>query len=74
MRTARAVLVGVAECWRQCRFSAHHSFKAEYSPNLLLRQGWRLDSLKIGDPVTVNGYLATNSAKTSARRVTLTAR
>src|SRR5690349_2774056 len=28
------------------------------SPNVLVRNGWKRDSLKIGDPVTVGGYLA----------------
>lgn len=45
------------------------------SPNLLLSQGWTLDSLKAGDPVTVEGYPAKNGAKiVSARKVTLAAR
>jgi hypothetical protein len=33
------------------------------SPNTLLRYGWRRDSLKIGDEVTVDGYLAKDGAK-----------
>ena len=28
------------------------------SPNALARQGWSRNSLKVGEPVTVNGYLA----------------
>jgi Family of unknown function (DUF6152) len=28
------------------------------SPNALARQGWTRNSLKVGEPVTVNGYLA----------------
>jgi Family of unknown function (DUF6152) len=28
------------------------------SPNVLLRGGWRRDSLRVGDVVTVDGYLA----------------
>jgi hypothetical protein len=28
------------------------------SPNALARQGWNRDSLKYGDPVSVEGYLA----------------
>jgi hypothetical protein len=28
------------------------------SPNALARQGWNRDSLKYGDPVSVDGYLA----------------
>ena len=42
------------------------------SPNVLLMQGWRRDSLKAGDQVTVEGYLAKDGAKlANARRVTL---
>jgi hypothetical protein len=45
------------------------------SPNLLLSQGWTLDSLKVGDVVTVEGYPAKNGSKlASARKVTLAAR
>jgi|SRR5579871_204107 len=39
---------------------------------ILLRQGWRKDSLKPGDQVTVEGYLAKDGdALANARRVTL---
>jgi hypothetical protein len=42
------------------------------SPNVLKRQGWRRDSLKVGDTVTVEGYLAKDGAKfATTRRVTL---
>jgi hypothetical protein len=42
------------------------------SPNVLKRQGWQRDSLKVGDQVTVEGYLAKDgSALANARRVTL---
>jgi len=42
------------------------------SPNVLLMQGWRRDSLKVGDQVTVEGFLAKDGAKmANARRVTL---
>ncbi|HEY7389497.1 MAG TPA: DUF6152 family protein [Bryobacteraceae bacterium] len=42
------------------------------SPNVLKRQGWQRDSLKAGDQVTVEGYLAKDgSALANARRVTL---
>ena len=33
------------------------------APNTLYRAGWRKDSLKIGDIVTVHGYLARDGAK-----------
>lgn len=33
------------------------------SPNGLMSQGWRLDSLKPGDQVTVSGYRARDSSK-----------
>ena len=39
---------------------------------VLLRQGWRKDSLKVGDEVTVEGSMAKdNSASANARSVTL---
>jgi len=39
---------------------------------ILVRQGWRKDSLKPGDQVTVEGYLAKDgTALANARRVTL---
>ena len=28
------------------------------TPNILMRRGWRADSLKVGDTVTVNGFRA----------------
>ena len=42
------------------------------SPNGLLRQGWKLDSLKPGDQVTVSGYAARDGSHLlNARRVVL---
>ncbi|MBV9507475.1 MAG: hypothetical protein JO323_20975 [Acidobacteriia bacterium] len=42
------------------------------SPNVLIRQGWSRNSLKVGDMVTVEGYLAKDGAQmANARRVTL---
>jgi hypothetical protein len=42
------------------------------SPNGLMRQGWRRDSLKPGDVVTVSGWRARNAAHVvNAREVTL---
>ena len=42
------------------------------SPNVLIRQGWRRSSLKQGDQVTVEGYLAKDGSNlANARRVTL---
>jgi len=42
------------------------------SPNVLVRQGWRRDSLKVGDVVTVEAYLAKDGSNlANARRVTL---
>lgn len=43
------------------------------SPNVLRRQGWKRDSLKAGDRVTVDGYLAKDGTRgiANARRVTL---
>jgi hypothetical protein len=42
------------------------------SPNVLKRQGWARDSLKVGDMVTVEGYLAKDGSNlANARRVTL---
>lgn len=42
------------------------------SPLQLRRQGWRQDSLKVGDQITVDGYLAKYSSKmASARKITL---
>jgi len=34
------------------------------TPNQLYRQGWRKDSLRVGDRVTVNGYRAKNGSNT----------
>jgi hypothetical protein len=43
-------------------------------PHMLQRQGWRRESLAIGERVTVNGFLARNGSKrVNARSVTLTA-
>ena len=42
------------------------------APNGLARQGWNRDSLKAGDPVTVEGYRAKDGTNTvNARGVTL---
>ena len=42
-------------------------------PHGLQRQGWRRETLKIGEEVTVEGWLAKNGTKrTNARQVTLT--
>lgn len=42
------------------------------SPNGLLRQGWKLDSVKLGDQVTVSGYAARDGSHlVNARRVIL---
>ena len=40
---------------------------------VLLKQGWRKDSLKVGDQITVEGYLPKDGtrAMANARRVTL---
>jgi hypothetical protein len=41
-------------------------------PNILTRLGWRHDSLKIGDQVTVDGYSARDGSKMAkAKKVTL---
>jgi len=41
-------------------------------PNTLYRQGWRRDSLKEGDMVTIEGYAAKDASATmTARSVTL---
>jgi hypothetical protein len=41
-------------------------------PNTLTRNGWSKDSLKFGDQVTIDGYLAKDGTKTcNARAVTL---
>jgi hypothetical protein len=42
------------------------------SPLFLRKLGWKMDSLKAGDQVTVEGYLAKDGAKmANARKVTL---
>ena len=42
------------------------------SPIMLRKLGWRQDSLKIGEQITVEGYLAKDGAKmANARKVTL---
>jgi len=42
------------------------------TPGSLYRQGWRKDSLRIGDSVTVEGYMAKNgTAHINGRKVTL---
>ena len=43
------------------------------SPNVLKRQGWKRDSLKAGDQVTVEGYLAKDGTRgfANARRVVM---
>ncbi len=43
------------------------------SPNGLMRRGWTRNSLKPGDSITVNGYLAKDGSKlVNARTVNLT--
>jgi hypothetical protein len=42
------------------------------APNALFRNGWRKDSLKVGDTVTVEGFKAKDGAlRANANRVTL---
>ncbi len=42
------------------------------APNGLYRQGWRKDSLKVGDMVTIDGFRAKDGTNTvNARNVTL---
>jgi Family of unknown function (DUF6152) len=42
------------------------------TPGSLYRQGWRKDSLKVGDTVTVEGFLAKNGSNTvNGRKVLL---
>lgn len=44
------------------------------SPNLLMRSGWSRDSLKVGDVVSIEGYLAKDGTHTAnAKSLTLTA-
>ena len=35
------------------------------SPNTLIRYGWKRDSMKVGEQVTVEGYLARDGSKTA---------
>jgi hypothetical protein len=35
------------------------------SPNALMRQGWTRNSMKIGDQITVEGWLAKDGTKTA---------
>jgi hypothetical protein len=39
------------------------------SPNVLMRQGWSRTTLKSGDHVTVNGYVAKDGSHMAAARV-----
>jgi hypothetical protein len=39
------------------------------SPNALIRAGWKRESLKIGDQLTVNGYSAKDGSKRANARV-----
>ena len=41
------------------------------SPNVLMRQGWRRDSLKIGDVVTVEGSMAKDGSPTGNARTVM---
>jgi hypothetical protein len=41
-------------------------------PNALFRQGWRMDSLKVGDTVTVSGHRAKNEASMNVGDATIT--
>jgi hypothetical protein len=41
-------------------------------PNALYRQGWRKDSLKVGDQVTVKGLLAKNESSMHVGQATIT--
>jgi hypothetical protein len=41
-------------------------------PNALYRQGWRMDSLKVGDTVTVSGLRAKNEASMHVGQATIT--
>jgi hypothetical protein len=44
------------------------------SPNILMRQGWRRDTMKVGDEVTVEGSLAKDGTPTgNARTVVMAA-
>src|SRR5579864_3737463 len=45
------------------------------SPNMLMSQGWKIDSLKPGDHLTASGFPAKNGEKiANARKITLAAR
>jgi hypothetical protein len=50
---------GTVEHW-QCEGGA---------PNTLTRSGWSRDSLKFGDEITIDGFLARNGSKTCNMRV-----
>jgi hypothetical protein len=41
-------------------------------PNALFRQGWRMDSLKVGDTVTVTGFRAKNEESMHVGEATIT--
>jgi hypothetical protein len=41
-------------------------------PNALYRQGWRMDSLKVGDTVTVSGLRAKNEASMNVGQAKIT--
>jgi len=41
-------------------------------PNSLFRQGWRKDSLKVGDVVTVSGWRAKNQDSPNVGQATIT--
>ena len=44
------------------------------SPNLLIRQGWTRSAMKVGDVVTVEGFLARDGSNTgNARLITINA-
>jgi len=47
---------------------AHWNFELGAIP-VLVKQGWRRDSLKVGDMVTVEGSLAKDGSKTANARV-----
>ena len=45
------------------------------SPNMLMSQGWKVDSLKPGDHITANGFPAKNGANiANTRKITVAAR
>jgi hypothetical protein len=41
-------------------------------PNALFRAGWRMDTLKVGDTVTVQGLRAKNEASMNVGQATIT--